>query len=71
VVRSILLVVSIRWFALGAESGQTSRLMSPARHASDEEMDAASWCRHLVPDGSVYAFLADHRLGLPRFDGQG
>jgi len=24
-------------------------------------MDAATWCRHLVPDGSVYAFLADHR----------
>jgi hypothetical protein len=35
--------------------------MSPARHASDDEMDAATWCRHLVPDGSVYAFLADHR----------
>jgi len=27
-------------------------------------MDAASWCRHLVPDGSVYAFLADHRQEL-------
>jgi IS5 family transposase len=27
-------------------------------------MDAASWCRHLVPDGSVYAFLADHRHQL-------
>jgi Transposase domain (DUF772) len=38
--------------------------MSPARHASDDEMDAASWCRHLVPDGSVYAFLADHRHQL-------
>src|SRR5215218_4067447 len=38
--------------------------MSPARHACDEEMDAASWCRHLVPDGSVYAFLADHRRQL-------
>jgi hypothetical protein len=34
--------------------------MSPARHASDAQMDAATWCRHLVPDGSVYAFLADH-----------
>src|ERR687897_2928154 len=38
--------------------------MSSARHVSDEEMDAATWCRHLVPDGSVYAFLADHRRQL-------
>jgi hypothetical protein len=38
--------------------------MSPARHASNVEMDAATWCRHLVPDGSVYAFLADHRHQL-------
>jgi hypothetical protein len=29
--------------------------MSPARHASDDDMDAATWCRHLVPDRSVYA----------------
>jgi len=61
---SIWLIVSIRWFALGAASGQTAGLMSPARHASDDEMDAATWCRHLVPDGSVYAFLADHRHQL-------
>jgi IS5 family transposase len=27
-------------------------------------LDAAAWCRHLVPDGSVYAFLADHRAEL-------
>jgi hypothetical protein len=27
-------------------------------------LDAATWCRHLVPDGSVYAFLADHRQQL-------
>jgi Transposase DDE domain/Transposase domain (DUF772) len=38
--------------------------MSPARHVSDAQMDAATWCRHLVPDGSVYAFLADHRHQL-------
>jgi IS5 family transposase len=38
--------------------------MGPARHASDDEMDAATWCRHLVPEGSVYAFLADHRHQL-------
>jgi IS5 family transposase len=38
--------------------------MNPARHATDDEMDAATWCRHLVPEGSVYAFLADHRHQL-------
>jgi hypothetical protein len=38
--------------------------MSPARHAFDEEMDAATWCRHLIPAGSVDAFLADHRHQL-------
>jgi hypothetical protein len=27
-------------------------------------MDAATWCRPLVPDRSVYAFLADHRHQL-------
>ncbi len=62
--RSIWPVGSIRWFALGAESGQTAGLMSPPRHASDDELDAAIWCRHLIPDGSVYAFLADHRHQL-------
>jgi hypothetical protein len=29
--------------------------MSPARYASDDDMDAATWCRHLVPDRSVYS----------------
>jgi hypothetical protein len=38
--------------------------MSPASHAPDEQLDAATWCRHLIPDGSVYAFLADHRQQL-------
>jgi Transposase DDE domain/Transposase domain (DUF772) len=38
--------------------------MSPSSHPSDEQLDAATWCRHLVPDGSVYAFLADHRHQL-------
>ncbi len=38
--------------------------MSPAHHASDDELDAATWCRHLVPQGSVDAFLADHRQQL-------
>ena len=38
--------------------------MSPQVHPSDDQLDAATWCRHLVPDGSVYAFLADHRQQL-------
>jgi Transposase domain (DUF772) len=38
--------------------------MSPAGHPSDAQLDAATWCRHLVPDRSVYAFLADHRHQL-------
>jgi Phage integrase family len=36
---------------------------SPAHPASDAQLDVAAWCRHLVPDGSVHAFLADHRAG--------
>jgi hypothetical protein len=38
--------------------------MCPQHHASDEQLDAATWCRHLIPDGSVYGFLADHRHQL-------
>jgi hypothetical protein len=38
--------------------------MCPQRHASDDQLDAATWCRHLVADGSVYAFLAEHRQQL-------
>jgi hypothetical protein len=38
--------------------------MCPQRHAPDEQLDAASWCRHLIPQGSVYVFLADHRQQL-------
>jgi IS5 family transposase len=38
--------------------------MCSQRHAPDEQLDAASWCRHLIPQGSVYAFLADHRQQL-------
>jgi hypothetical protein len=29
-----------------------------------ELLDAAALCHHLVPEGSVYAFLADHRSEL-------
>ena len=38
--------------------------MSPAGHPANDQLDAATWCGHLVPDGSVYAFLADHRHQL-------
>jgi hypothetical protein len=38
--------------------------MGPSSHLSDAQLDAATWCRHLIPDGSVYAFLADHRQRL-------
>jgi len=38
--------------------------MSPQAHPSNDQLDAATWCRHLVPAGSVYAFLADHRHQL-------
>jgi hypothetical protein len=38
--------------------------MGPASHPSDAQLDAATWCRHLIPEGSVYAFLADHRQRL-------
>jgi hypothetical protein len=34
-------------------------------HPTDAaQLDAATWCRHLIPDGSVHAFLADHRRQL-------
>ena len=29
-----------------------------------ELLDAQAHCRHLIPDGSVHAFLADHRREL-------
>jgi Transposase domain (DUF772) len=38
--------------------------MRPSTHSSDDQLDAATWCRHLIPDGSVDAFLADHRHQL-------
>jgi hypothetical protein len=38
--------------------------MSPASQPADDQLDAAAWCRHLVPDGSVYAFLAAYRHEL-------
>jgi len=38
--------------------------MSPSSQPSDDRLDAAIWCRHLIPDRSVYALLADHRHEL-------
>jgi Transposase DDE domain/Transposase domain (DUF772) len=38
--------------------------MRSSSDPSDAQLDAATWCRHLVPDGSVHAFLADHRHQL-------
>src|SRR5512133_1674139 len=38
--------------------------MSPAGYPSDDQLDAATWCGHLVPAGSGYAFLADHHHEL-------
>jgi hypothetical protein len=38
--------------------------MSPAGHPSDDQLDAATWCGHLIPAGSVHAFLAEHRHEL-------
>jgi IS5 family transposase len=38
--------------------------MRPPQHAPDAQLDAATWCRHLIADGSVHAFLADHRHQL-------
>jgi IS5 family transposase len=38
--------------------------MRPSSQPSDDQLDAAIWCRHLIPDRSVYAFVADHRHEL-------
>jgi IS5 family transposase len=38
--------------------------MRSRAHTSDDQLDAATWCRHLILQGSVYAFLADHRQQL-------
>jgi hypothetical protein len=38
--------------------------MHPSSQPSDNQLDAAIWCRHLIPEGSVYAFLAEHRREL-------
>lgn len=42
---------------------QTGRVQGRS-HSNRELLDAAALCRQLVPDGSVEAFLADHRLEL-------
>jgi IS5 family transposase len=38
--------------------------MQGASRSDRELLDAAALCRQLVPEGSVYAFLADHRFEL-------
>jgi hypothetical protein len=48
------LVGSILAFVLAAASGQTAR-QGTHDHAGDDQLDAATWCSHLIPDGSVYA----------------
>jgi hypothetical protein len=63
VVRPVRLAVSIWSFALLASAGQTAGMFSQ-RHAPDGQLDTATWCRQLIPQGSVYAFLADHRQHL-------
>src|ERR671934_3017368 len=39
-------------------------MLGKSDHTRVELLDAAAHCRHLVPDGSVHAFLADHRARL-------
>jgi Transposase domain (DUF772) len=38
--------------------------MQGSSHPDRELLDAAALCRHLVPEGSVHAFLAEHRRRL-------
>jgi IS5 family transposase len=38
--------------------------MRSSSQPPDDQLDAAIWCRHLIPDRSVYAFVADHRHEL-------
>ena len=35
--------------------------MQGSSHPDRELLDAAALCRHLVPEGSVHGFLAEHR----------
>ena len=44
--------------------------MSPAHHASDDEMDAATWCRHLVPQGRWTPSLPTTASSCSRPSGQ-
>jgi transposase len=43
---------------------ETARMQGTNDPSCVELLDAAALCRHLVPEGSVYAFLADHRSEL-------
>ena len=44
--------------------GQTVAMQGTSDHTRVELLDAAALCRDLVADGSVQAFLADHRQQL-------
>jgi transposase len=44
--------------------GQTPGMQGTSDPTRVELLDAAALCRHLVPEGSVPAFLADHRTEL-------
>src|SRR4029434_10051877 len=43
---------------------ETARMQGTHDPSRVELLDAAALCRHLVAEGSVYAFLADHRSEL-------
>ena len=43
---------------------ETAHMQGTTDPTRVELLDAAALCRHLVAEGSVYAFLADHRGDL-------
>src|SRR4030095_6557341 len=43
---------------------ETARMQGTNDPSRVELLDAAALCRHLVPEGSVHAFLANHRRDL-------
>jgi hypothetical protein len=44
--------------------GETAGMQGTSDPSRVELLDAQAYCRHLVSDGSVHAFLADHRRAL-------
>jgi IS5 family transposase len=49
--------------AFWVPAGETCRVQGKSETRA-ELLDAGALCRHLVPDGSMHAFLADHRSEL-------